>query len=210
MLSSCHMFTGIVENQHTITHIFKEGTNTHFRFQGKLANELKVDQSVSHNGICLTVTKLMPNEQSYEVTAIQETLNKTNAALWEVGNEINIERCMPANGRFDGHMVQGHVDGMGFIDELHDLNGSRMVFISHSPKAGITVPKGSITINGVSLTVVDSFQDAFSVAIIPYTWDNTSFKNTQQGDAVNLEFDILGKYVQKIMLTKNEILPPGI
>ena len=204
------MFTGIVEAQHKIINITKEGSNTHFCFSGDMIPELKIDQSVSHNGICLTVTSIDLESSSYEVTAIKETLDKTNAGAWQLNDEINIERCLPASGRFDGHMVQGHVDGVGLIDEIHDNNGSRMVFISHPATAGMTVPKGSITINGISLTVVDSFTDAFSVAIIPYTWDHTTFKNAKQGDMVNLEFDIVGKYIQKIMMTKNEILPPGI
>jgi len=204
------MFTGIVEAQHKIIKITKEGSNTNFCFSGDMTPELKIDQSVSHNGICLTVTSIDLESSSYEVTAIKETLDKTNAGAWQLNDEINIERCLPATGRFDGHMVQGHVDGVGLIDEIHDYNGSRMVFISHPATAGMTVPKGSITINGISLTVVDSFIDAFSVAIIPYTWDHTTFKNAKQGDMVNLEFDIVGKYVQKIMMTKNEILPPGI
>ena len=180
------MFTGIVEAQHKIINITKEGSNTHFRLSGDIIPELKIDQSVSHNGICLTVTSIDLESSSYEVTAIKETLDKTNAGSWQLNDEINIERCLPASGRFDGHMVQGHVDGVGLIDEIHDFNGSRIVFISHPITPGITVPKGSITINGISLTVVDSFVEAFRVAIIPYTWDHTTFKNTQQGDLVNL------------------------
>ena len=204
------MFTGIIENIASIVGVEKDNSNIHFDIETPLASEVKIDQSISHNGICLTVTNIDLESSRYEVTAIKETLDKTNAGAWQINDEINIERCLPATGRFDGHMVQGHVDGVGLIDEIHDYNGSRMVFISHPATAGMTVPKGSITINGISLTVVDSFTDAFSVAIIPYTWDHTTFKNAKQGDMVNLEFDIVGKYVQKIMMTKNEILPPGI
>jgi riboflavin synthase len=137
------------------------------------------------------------NGLQYSVTAIQETLSKTNAGLWKIGDKINIERCMKADARFDGHYVQGHVDCIGIVDEIHDLDGSFMIFISHPADSGLTVSKGSITVNGVSLTVIDSFPIAFSVAIIPYTWENTNFSNLKEGDSVNLEFDVLGKYFQK-------------
>lgn len=189
------MFTGIVESFATILDIKPNGTNIVFHLQSSICNEFKVDQSISHNGICLTVTAI--EGLKYSVTTIKETLSRTNAGLWKIGDKINIERCMKADARFDGHYVQGHVDCIGIVDEIHDLDGSFMIFISHPEDSGITVNKGSITVNGVSLTVVDSFPIAFSVAIIPYTWENTNFSNLKEGDSVNLEFDVLGKYFQK-------------
>jgi riboflavin synthase len=158
-------------------------------------DEISIDQSISHNGICLTVTE--KSEQGYWVTAIAETLQRTNLGLLKIGDYVNIERCLPVTGRFDGHYVQGHVDCIGLIDEIHDVDGSYLIFIQHDREAGITVNKGSISVNGISLTVVDSFPDAFSVAIIPYTWEHTNLKFLEEGDQVNLEFDIFGKYVQK-------------
>lgn len=192
------MFTGIVEGMSEILNIESEQTNLHFTFKSNFASDLKVDQSISHNGICLTVTEINPNEQTYKVTAIQQTQNVTNIKSWKKGDLINIERCMPATGRFDGHIVQGHVDCVGILDEMHDINGSYMLFFSHPPEAGITVGKGSICINGISLTVVDSFPDAFSVAIIPYTWEHTNLKFLKIGNHVNIEFDVIGKYLQRI------------
>jgi riboflavin synthase len=193
------MFTGIIEQKAKVEEIVKDQSNLHFRLSSPFQNELKVDQSVSHNGVCLTVTKIDGN--GYWVTAIDETLQRTNLKNWNVNDFVNVERCMPANGRFDGHIVQGHVDCVGTIDEIHDLDGSWMIFIAHDADAGITVNKGSICVNGVSLTVVDSFPDAFSVAIIPYTWEHTNLSNLRQGDAVNLEFDILGKYLKKFSVS---------
>lgn len=193
------MFTGIIEQQATVLQIEKELSNVHFKLHTDFMHELKVDQSVAHNGICLTVTKI--ESDGYWVTAIDETINRTNLGQWQLNDLVNLERCMPANGRFDGHIVQGHVDGTGTIDEIHNENGSWLIFIAHPAEAGITVPKGSICVNGVSLTVVDSFPDAFSVAIIPYTWEHTNLSKLNVSEKVNLEFDILGKYLKKFSLS---------
>jgi riboflavin synthase len=193
------MFTGIVENQATVIAIHQNGSNVDFVFESNLAPKLKIDQSLSHNGVCLTVTSIA--EKTYTVTAIQETLNRTNLGHLTVGQLVNLERCLPADGRLDGHIVQGHVDCVGSIDEIHDLDGSWMIFISHPVEAGLTVTKGSVCLNGVSLTVVDSFPDAFSVAIIPYTWEHTNLSQLTLGDSVNIEFDILGKYMKKLSVS---------
>ena len=193
------MFTGIIEQQAKVEEIVKDQSNVHFRLSSLFQNELKVDQSVAHNGVCLTVTKIDNN--GYWVTAIDETLQRTNLNHWHVNDLVNVERCMPAHGRFDGHIVQGHVDCVGTVDEIHDLDGSWMIFIAHPQDTGITVNKGSICVNGVSLTVVDSFPDAFSIAIIPYTWEHTNLSKLKTGDAVNLEFDILGKYLKKFSVS---------
>ncbi|MCX6176320.1 MAG: riboflavin synthase [Bacteroidetes bacterium] len=193
------MFTGIVENQAKVIAIHQNGSNVDFVFESNLAPELKIDQSLSHNGVCLTVTSIA--EKTYTVTAIQETLNRTNLGHLTVGQLVNLERCLPADGRLDGHIVQGHVDCVGSIDEIHDLDGSWMLFISHPVEAGLTVTKGSVCLNGVSLTVVDSFPDAFSVAIIPYTWEHTNLSQLTLGDSVNIEFDILGKYMKKLSVS---------
>lgn len=193
------MFTGIVENQAKVIAINQNGSNVDFVFESDLAQELKIDQSLSHNGVCLTVTGI--SENTYTVTAIQETLQRTNLGKLKPNQLVNLERCLPANGRLDGHIVQGHVDCVGTIDEIHDLDGSWMIFVSHSPEAGLTVTKGSVCLNGVSLTVVDSFADAFSVAIIPYTWEHTNLSKLTPGDSVNIEFDILGKYMKKMSVS---------
>ena len=190
------MFTGIVETLAKVLEIRQEGSNKRFTLEIPFLAELKVDQSLAHNGVCLTVEKL--NQTSYEVVAIQETLNRTNLNAWQIGNAVNIERCMPADGRFDGHIVQGHVDSVARLSKLENKNGSWDLHFTHNPKAGITVETGSICINGISLTVVVSTQDSFSVSIIPYTWEHTNLKALSLGDQVNIEFDILGKYLQKI------------
>ena len=197
------MFTGIVEDTALLVSLQPEGSNVHFTFQHPMAQELRVDQSVAHDGICLTVVEINTDKNQYRVTAINETLERTHIKTWNSGYRVNLERCMPANGRFDGHIVQGHVDAVGTVDEIHDLNGSHMLFISYPSGAGITVPKGSITINGVSLTVVDSFPEAFSVAIIPHTWEKTNLGQLKTGNKVNLEFDVLGKYVQRMLEMQN-------
>ena len=197
------MFTGIVEDTALLVSLQPEGSNVHFTFQHPMAQELRVDQSVAHDGICLTIVAIDSDKNQYRVTAINETLERTHIKTWNSGYHVNLERCMPANGRFDGHIVQGHVDAMGTVDEIHDLNGSHMLFISYPSGAGITVPKGSITINGVSLTVVDSFPEAFSVAIIPHTWEKTNLGQLKTGNKVNLEFDVLGKYVQRMLEMQN-------
>lgn len=192
------MFTGIVESLAKVEKIEKKGSNLTFTFQCPISNELKVDQSVSHNGVCLTVEKCYSNH--YQVTAIQETLDKTNLGKLEPGSVVNIERCMPANGRFDGHIVQGHVDQTGICTAIKDLNGSWEVSFEYDPQLqNITVEKGSICLNGVSLTVIHSKSSSFSVAIIPYTWEHTNFHTLGVGSLVNLEFDILGKYIARIL-----------
>lgn len=192
------MFTGIIETLAKVETIEKEKSNVHFTFSCSLTHELKIDQSVAHNGVCLTVVKI--NAHQYTVTAIDETLQKTNLGNLKIGDEVNIERCMPANGRFDGHIVQGHVDQTGIVSSIIDNKGSWTYTIEYDNKSGnVTVEKGSITINGTSLTVVDSRKDSFSVCIIPYTFENTVFKHLKVNDAVNLEFDIVGKYVAKLL-----------
>ena len=192
------MFTGIIETLANIESIEKEQSNVHFTFRSSITHELKIDQSVAHNGVCLTVVKL--NNLNYTVTAVDETLQKTNLGNLKVGDSVNIERCMPANGRFDGHIVQGHVDETGTVSNIIDNNGSWTYTIAYQNKSNnMTVEKGSITINGTSLTVVDSRDHSFSVCIIPYTYENTVFKTLKIGDTVNLEFDIVGKYVAKMM-----------
>lgn len=192
------MFTGIIETLATVQAIEKENTNVHFTFSSAITHELKIDQSVAHNGVCLTVVKI--DGHNYTVTAIEETLQKTNLGNLKTGNIVNLERCMAANGRFDGHIVQGHVDQTGTVAEITDNNGSWTYVIQYDPaKDNVTVEKGSITINGTSLTVVDSKEDAFSVCIIPYTYENTVFKDLKKGDTVNLEFDIVGKYVARLL-----------
>lgn len=192
------MFTGIVETLASVEAIEKENTNVHFTFSSPITHELKIDQSVAHNGVCLTVIKIDGN--TYTVTAIDETLQKTNLGDLKAGDEVNLERCMAANGRFDGHIVQGHVDQTGRVISIEDQNGSWMYTIRYDAATGnVTVEKGSITINGTSLTVVDSKEDRFSVCIIPYTYHNTVFKHLKVNDVVNLEFDIVGKYVARLL-----------
>ena len=192
------MFTGIIETLAIVEGIEKDGTNVHFTFSSPIATELKVDQSVAHNGVCLTVVKI--NGNKYSVTAINETLQRTNLGTLKVGDKVNIERCTPANGRFDGHIVQGHVDTTATCISANNMNGSwEFVFEYENNPKHITVEKGSITINGVSLTVVDSKPNMFSVHIIPYTFEHTNFKNIERGSKVNLEFDIVGKYIAKML-----------
>lgn len=196
------MFTGIIENIGKIISIEKENTNIHFTIESAISKELKIDQSVAHNGVCLTVVAC--NEVNHKVTAIEETLSKTNLNALEIGSKVNLERCMQMNGRLDGHIVQGHVDTTAECIDIKDENGSWRFRFKH-PKANgfVTVEKGSICINGISLTVVDSTPDEFSVAIIPYTYEHTNMHQLKVGDKVNLEFDILGKYVAKLMQAKN-------
>ncbi len=192
-----HMFTGIIEAIGTLSQISTEGSNTHFYFSSPLTAELKVDQSLAHDGVCLTVVEVNP--EGYRVTAIAETLQKTNLSTWQVGKKVNLERCMSANGRFDGHIVQGHVDQIGTIQRIADQDGSWLVDVSFDATLGnVTVEKGSITMNGTSLTCFNSAPGSFSVAIIPYTYEFTNFHQLKAGDIVNLEFDIVGKYIQRI------------
>jgi len=195
------MFTGIIESLARVEKIEKENSNVHFTFSSSITHELKIDQSVAHNGVCLTVVNI--NQNQYTVTAIDETLQKTNLGFLKIGNEVNLERCMSASGRFDGHIVQGHVDTTARCIEVKDLEGSwEFVFEHEKNQNFITVQKGSITVNGVSLTVVQSTPTTFSVCIIPYTFENTGFKNIKVGDKINLEFDIIGKYVARLMRTQ--------
>ena len=192
------MFTGIVEATATVENIETKGTSVHFTMSCPFTDELKIDQSLSHNGCCLTIEKI--ENQRYGVTAIQETLEKTNLGSWKIGTKVNIERCVLMNGRLDGHIVQGHVDQTGTIKSIENLNGSHYITIAYTEKDGFTtVPQGSITVDGISLTVAHSGENEFSVAIIPYTWEHTNLKNLEIGSKVNLEFDIIGKYVAKLM-----------
>jgi riboflavin synthase len=192
------MFTGIIESLATVTNIEKEGTNVHFQFESPVSDELKIDQSVAHNGVCLTVVAV--EHGRHTVTAIDETLQKTDLARWTVGSKVNIERCMVANGRFDGHVVQGHVDQIGKVEGIQEEGGSWLFDFSYDPSLGnVTVEKGSICINGTSLTCFNSEEGKFRVAIIPYTYENTSFHQLKVGDSVNLEFDIIGKYVKRLL-----------
>jgi len=191
------MFTGIIEAIGTLSHLTTEGANTHFYFSSPLTPELKVDQSLAHDGVCLTVVEV--TSEAYRVTAIAETLQKTNLSTWKVGKKVNLERCMSANGRFDGHIVQGHVDQIGTIQRIADQEGSWLVEVTYDASLGnVTVEKGSITLNGTSLTCFNSAPGSFSVAIIPYTYEYTNFNQLKAGDMVNLEFDIVGKYIQRI------------
>lgn len=192
------MFTGIVEATATVENIETRGTSVHFTMSCPFTDELKIDQSLSHNGCCLTIEKI--ENQRYGVTAIQETLEKTNLGSWKIGTKVNLERCVLMNGRLDGHIVQGHVDQTGTIKSIENLNGSHYITITYTEKDGLTtVPQGSITVDGISLTVAHSGENEFSVAIIPYTWEHTNLKNLEIGSKVNLEFDIIGKYVAKLM-----------
>ncbi|AUC86004.1 riboflavin synthase [Polaribacter sp. ALD11] len=191
------MFTGIIETLGTITNLVKEQENLHLTIKSSITNELKIDQSVAHNGVCLTVVGIKSDE--YTVTAIKETLNKTNIGSLKVSEKVNLERGMKLGDRLDGHIVQGHVDETGVCTSIENQNGSTVfTFKYNSEKNNITIEKGSITINGVSLTVINSEDNSFSVAIIPYTYSNTSFKNLSVNDKVNLEFDVIGKYVSRL------------
>ena len=192
------MFTGIIEATGRVENIEKEGTNILFTMSSPFTKELKIDQSVSHDGCCLTVYDI--DNQQYKIAAIHETLEKTNLGNWEIGTEVNLERCVLMNGRLDGHIVQGHVDQTGVVKSIENKNGSHLITIEHSEKDGfVTVPQGSIAVNGISLTVAYSGENEFSVAIIPYTWEHTNLKHLSAGDRVNLEFDVIGKYIAKLI-----------
>ena len=191
------MFTGIIETLGKVTNVVKEQENVHLTIKSDVTNELKIDQSVAHNGVCLTVVAINNNE--YTVTAIKETLDKTNIGKLKITDIVNLERAMKLGDRLDGHIVQGHIDETGICTNIKDENGSTVyTFTYASDKNNITIEKGSITINGVSLTVVNSTKSGFSVAIIPYTKDHTTFKTLQVDDIVNLEFDVIGKYVARL------------
>ena len=190
------MFTGIIENIGTVSEIKKEAGNIHFTITSALSTGFKIDQSVAHNGCCLTV--VAQDHEKHVVTAIHETLLKTNLGQWKEGTKVNLERCMQLGGRLDGHMVQGHVDCIGVCTEVLDEHGSWRYTFTH-PESFVTVEKGSITVNGTSLTVVNSQKGQFSVCIIPYTYEHTNFHQLKAGDQVNLEFDIIGKYVARYL-----------
>ena len=200
------MFSGIVEECATLVAMVRDQENVHFTFKCSFVNELKIDQSVSHNGVCLTVVSM--TDDTYTVTAMKETLDRSNLGLLKVGDEVNVERSMMMNGRLDGHIVQGHVDQTAVCKDVREANGSwyytfEYPFDKEMAQQGyITVEKGSVCVNGVSLTVCNSKQNSFQVAIIPYTHDNTNFCQIEKGTVVNLEFDIVGKYISKMMQFK--------
>ncbi|TBN03963.1 riboflavin synthase [Hyunsoonleella flava] len=192
------MFTGIIESLGSVTKLEKDKENLHISIKSNITDELKIDQSVAHNGVCLTVVKI--DDDEYTVTAIQETLDKTNLHLLKVGDTVNLERAMKLGDRLDGHIVQGHVDQTAICTNIENADGSwYFSFEYDAAQNNITIEKGSITINGTSLTVVNSGNNTFSVAIIPYTYENTNFKTFEKGTEVNLEFDVVGKYVAKLM-----------
>lgn len=192
------MFTGIIETLGTVENIVRQGTNLHFTIKSAISHELKIDQSVSHNGVCLTVVSLAPD--THTVTAIQETLEKSNLQHLQPGGKVNLERCMQMNGRLDGHIVQGHVDQTATCIKRAELDGSwEYRFKYDAGNGNVTVEKGSVCVNGISLTVVDSKTDEFSVFIIPYTFEHTNLHQVTVGDIVNLEFDIIGKYVARLI-----------
>lgn len=198
------MFSGIVETAATVVALRKEAGNLHLTLKCEFADELKIDQSVAHNGVCLTVVDL-PGDSTYTVTAIQETLDRSNLGLLKVGDLVNLERSMLMNGRLDGHIVQGHVDQTAVCTNVEDADGSRYFTFEYevkpemAQKGYVTVEKGSVTVNGVSLTVCNSQKNSFQVAIIPYTFEHTNFKTIEKGSVVNIEFDIIGKYLSRLM-----------
>ncbi len=194
------MFSGIVEETAKVVALEKEGGNLHITLTCSFADELSIDQSVAHNGVCLTVVKVDKENKTYTVTAIEETLIKSNLGLLKVGDEVNLERSMKLENFLDGHIVQGHVDQTATCTNVEERDGSWYYTFEYDPSKGnITVEKGSIAVNGVSLTVVNSQNGSFQVAIIPYTYEVTNFHNIKKGTVVNLEFDIIGKYIQKIL-----------
>jgi riboflavin synthase len=194
------MFTGIVEALGKVVNIEKDKGNVHISIETPITKELKVDQSIAHDGVCLTTVAIDEAKMIYKVTAVQETLDRSNLGFLKTGDKINLERCMKMDGRLDGHIVQGHVDQTAKCLSVEETNGSWKYTFEYDPSIGnITVEKGSISVNGVSLTIVDSGKNFFSVAIIPYTYDNTNFHTFKPGTIVNLEFDVLGKYVAKLL-----------
>jgi len=194
------MFTGIIEAMGTVERLTRQGTNLHVELWAPFAHELKVDQSVAHNGACLTVVEVDPAGKRYAVTAVAETLAKTNLADWQVGSLVNLERCLQPHGRLDGHFVLGHVDAVGTIRELSEQNGSwRLVVAYPTEHRNLLVEKGSAAVNGISLTVFNVTDNTFEVAVIPYTYEHTNLHCLSAGDAVNLEFDMIGKYVARQM-----------
>ncbi|MEP1488046.1 MAG: riboflavin synthase [Algibacter sp.] len=196
------MFTGIIEEIGVVSNLEKELDNLHISIKSNITNELKIDQSVAHNGVCLTVVAI--NDDEYTVTAIKETLDKTSLATLSINDNVNLERAMKLGDRLDGHIVQGHVDQTGICTHVKEKNGSWVFSFSYDSKLNnMTIEKGSITVNGTSLTVVNSGKDTFNVAIIPYTYEHTNFNTFKKGTVVNLEFDVLGKYVSKLVSLNN-------
>ena len=196
------MFTGIIETTGTVEEVLESGTNKTFNIKSKIATELKTDQSVAHNGVCLTVEKV--ENGLYQITAIAETLLKTNLGRWKTGTIVNLERCMTMNGRLDGHIVQGHVDTTATCTNATAKDGSwEYSFLFNEKFAGLIIEKGSITLNGISLTIFNVTNTSFMVAIIPYTYEHTNMKQLQTGDTVNIEFDMIGKYVNRMLELKN-------
>jgi len=193
------MFTGIIEQIAEVVKVESEGSNVHISLKSTITSELKIDQSVAHNGVCLTVVKI--NGDEYIVTAIKETLAKSNIGLLVVGSKVNIERCLKVGARLDGHMVQGHVDQTAKCISVKKENGSYLYAFKHKKSNSMTVEKGSVCVNGISLTVINSKENSFSVAIIPYTREHTNFRYLKLGAVVNIEFDILGKYISKMFLS---------
>lgn len=192
------MFTGIIESVGKVVEVASDRSNKTFGIQSSISPELKIDQSISHDGVCLTVVKVSGN--THWVTAVDETLRKSTVGLWKVGTAINLERCMVANGRFDGHIVQGHVDQVAIVKSISNENGSWLFQFEYDAALGnVTVEKGSIAVNGVSLTCFKCSEGAFTVAIIPYTFEHTGFGKLKDGDSVNLEFDVIGKYVKRLL-----------
>jgi len=192
------MFTGIIEQMAEVSSLKKEGSNVHLSFQSAISSELKIDQSIAHNGVCLTVVDV--SGDIYTVTAVNETLGKTNIGLLKVGSKVNIERSIKIGDRMDGHIVQGHVDQIGICKEIKKEAGSYILTFEYEPSNNMTVEKGSICVNGVSLTVINSKDNSFSVVIIPYTFEHTNLHMLKVGTAVNIEFDILGKYISKMFI----------
>ena len=191
------MFTGIIESLGEIKSLNKEGTNVRAEIIATLLNEIKVDQSIAHNGICLTVEKI--NEDSYEVVAVKETIDKTNLSEWLVGEKVNLERCMKINARLDGHIVQGHVDDTALVQSVIEEKGSWVYLFKLNKPSKLIVEKGSICINGTSLTAFNVTDITFEVTIIPYTYEHTVFHQLRKGSQVNIEFDIVGKYIQRMI-----------
>ena len=192
------MFTGIIEQLAEVVLLERENSNIRFSLKSSITNEMKIDQSIAHNGVCLTVVDI--EKDVYTVVAVNETLNKSNLRSLEIGSKVNIERCMKIGARFDGHIVQGHVDQTAVCTKLKEDNGSHIFTFDYEDSDNITVEKGSVCVNGVSLTVINSKQNSFSAAIIPYTFKNTNFHTVKLGMLVNLEFDILGKYLSKMRI----------
>ena len=201
------MFTGIIETLGEVTELRQEQGNLHITVSSPIASELKIDQSVAHNGVCLTVVAL--SDGRHTVTAIDETLQKSNIGHLKVGDLVNLERCMQMNGRLDGHIVQGHVDQTAICTEFREMHGSWEYTFEYDPAVGnVTVEKGSICVNGISLTVVNSKKKSFSVAVIPYTFEHTNLQQVNVGSVVNLEFDIIGKYVARLMGANANAITP--